>query len=315
MIIVMSARASEAEVRNVVARIESAGLAAHVSRGMERTVIGAVGEERGLEAGVFEAMAGVERALRVVGDYRIVSREAQPADSRVRVEQAAFGASGAAWLGGSAQDWSEGALRAAASKVALAGGGLLYAGGGRSHASPYHYQALGVADLERLCDVAGESGLGAVAELRDVRLLDAHLELQTAALLLPPPSLSNIELLREVGRINKAVILQRDNRQTLDEWLTAAEHVALGGNHQIVLCECGGDGQSVSLDVGGVASLRRRTHLPLIVSAPQAGGLAPALSLARAALIAGACGLMLDCAAWSDDEVAGWSELLADTAA
>ena len=313
MIIVMSARASEAEVLSVVARIENAGLAAHVSRGMERTVIGAVGEERGLEAGAFEAMPGVERALRVVGDYRIVSREAQPQDSRVRVGRSVFG--GAAWLGGCAQDWSEGALRAAAKNVAAAGGHLLYAGGGRNHASPYHYQALGVAELERFCDVAGEACLGAVAELRDVRLLDAHLERQTAALLLPPQSLGNIELLREVGRINKAVILQRDNRQTLDEWLTAAEHVALGGNHQIVLCECGGDGQSVSLDVGGLASLRRRTHLPLIVSAPQAGGLATALSLARAALIAGACGLMLDCAAWSDDEAAGWRELLADTAA
>ncbi|MGC0153432.1 3-deoxy-7-phosphoheptulonate synthase [Chromobacterium vaccinii] len=307
MIVVMSARASEAEVRDVVSRIEGAGLAAHVSRGIERTVIGAVGEERGMDAASFESMAGVERALRVVGDYRIVSRAAQPQDTRVRMGRTVFGAGGTAWLGGSAQDWSEGALRALARQVAAAGGKLLYAGGGRSHASPYHYRTLGVSELERLHDVAGEAGLGAVAELRDVRLLDAHLERQMEALLLPPQSLGNVELLREVGRINKAVILQRDNRLTLDEWLAAAEHVALGGNHQIVLCECGGDGQSVSLDVGGLASLRRRTHLPLIVAAPMAGGVA----LARAAMITGACGLMLDGVAWSDDEAPAWREWLA----
>jgi 3-deoxy-7-phosphoheptulonate synthase len=115
--------------------------------------------------------------------------------------------------------------------------------------------------------------------------------------------------LREVGRINKAVILQRDNRQAQDEWLTAAEHVALGGNHQIVLCECGSDSQLPSLDVGGLAGLRQRTHLPLIVAAP------PTLPLARAALISGACGLMLECAGWSEEDARGWRELLAGAAA
>ncbi|MBX9267307.1 3-deoxy-7-phosphoheptulonate synthase [Chromobacterium violaceum] len=315
MIVVMNAGASEADVNAVVAKIERAGLAAHVSRGMERTVIGAVGEERGLEPGGFEAMAGVERALRVVGDYRIVSRAAQPEDSAVRVGRTVFGAGGAAWLGGCAQDWGEAALRAAVRHVAAAGGKLLYAGGGRSHASPYHYQAMGVAELERLCDAAGEAGLGAVAELRDVRLLDAHLELQTEALLLPPQALSNVELLREVGRVNKTVILQRDNRLTLDEWLAAAEHVALGGNHQIVLCECGGDGQSVSLDVGSLLSLRKRTHLPVIAAGPLAADPLAARALARAALTSGACGLMLECAGWTESEAVAWQTYLAGIAA
>ncbi|AXE31818.1 3-deoxy-7-phosphoheptulonate synthase [Chromobacterium phragmitis] len=313
MIVVMSARADETEIKAVIARIEDGGLEAHVSRGMERTVIGAVGEERGLEAGVFEAMNGVERALRVVGDFRIVSRETQPVDAPVRIGRTVFGASGVAWLGGCAQDWSENALRVAAQAVRAAGGGLLYAGGGRGHASPYHYRALGVAELERLQEIAAEVGLGVVAELRDVRLLDAHLEAQTEALLLPPQALSNAELLREVGRVNKAVILQRDNRLTLDEWLAAAEHVALGGNHQIVLCECGRHDDAAGLDVGELAALRRRTYLPVIVAPQQAVGATAALMLARAALMAGACGLMLDCLGWAKAEAASWRGVLSGT--
>lgn len=293
MIIVMSAVAGPAEIDAVVARIEAQGLSAHVSRGSERTVIGAVGEERGLEPAWFECLPGVERALRVVSDYRIVSRESQQQDSAVRIGAVTFGAGGAAWLGGCVRHASRDALAAVALRVKAAGGGLLFAGGS-AHEHPYRYRAFGVAEMEALSDAAAEHGLAAVAELSDPRMLDVCLEQEFAALLLPPRCLRQVELLREVGRINKPVILQRNNRHMPDEWLLAAEQVAAGGNHRIVLCDCGREGEAAGLDVGELAWVRRETHLPLIVSPVAAGGVALAPALSAAAWAVGASGLLLE---------------------
>ncbi|OHX18891.1 hypothetical protein, partial [Chromobacterium sphagni] len=223
MIIVMSGRAAEADIQAVVERIAAAGLSAHVSRGSERTVIGAVGEERGLEPAMFEALAGVERALRVVGEYRIVSRESQPEDSVVRIGGCEFGGRAPAWLAGCGPARDAAELEAVARCVQEAGGGLMFCGGTRRHVSPYHYQVLGVAELEALRDITSRFGLAAAAELSDARLLEVHLELQMDGLLITPDSLRNVELLRETGRTNKPVILQRDNRTSLSGWLLAAE--------------------------------------------------------------------------------------------
>ncbi|WP_440027032.1 3-deoxy-7-phosphoheptulonate synthase [Chromobacterium amazonense] len=293
MIIVMNGSATDAEIAAVVARIEAQGLMAHVSRGSERTVIGAVGQERGLEPAWFESMPGVARALRVVSDYRIVSREAQPEDSMVRIGDVAFGGAAPAWLGGCGHDWTRETLSAAAARIKAAGGRLLFAGRG-GHDNPYRYRPMGAADLAALSEVAAEHGLVAVAELRDLRLLDVYLELQLGGLLLPPHCLRQVELLREVGRINKPVILQRNNRVKLGEWLLAAEHVAVGGNQRIILCDCGSEGEAAGLDVGELACLRRETHLPVMVAPVAAGGANLAPILAASALLAGACGVLME---------------------
>ncbi|WP_053006664.1 hypothetical protein [Chromobacterium subtsugae] len=294
MIIVMSGKAAEADIQAVAERIAAAGLSAHVSRGLERTVIGAVGEERGLEPAMFEDLAGVERALRVVSEYRIVSREAQPEGSAIRIGHCEFGDAGFAWLGGCASARGLDELAPVARSVSEAGGGLMFGGGARRHGNPYQHQTFGVAELEALREVSSRFGLAAAAELSDVRLLDMHLELQLDALLIAPDSLRNIELLREIGRINKPVILQRDNRTSPAGWLLAAERIAAGGNHQIVLCDCGREGDGPGMDVGEIAWLRQETHLPVIAAPVAAGGQALAQVLARAALVAGASGLLLE---------------------
>ncbi|MDE1711928.1 hypothetical protein PWG14_03955 (plasmid) [Chromobacterium amazonense] len=158
MIIVMNGSATDAEIAAVVARIEAQGLMAHVSRGSERTVIGAVGQERGLEPAWFESMPGVARALRVVSDYRIVSREAQPEDSMVRIGDVAFGGAAPAWLGGCGHDWTRETLSAAAARIKAAGGRLLFAGRG-GHDNPYRYRPMGAwrwaAIIESSCATAG----------------------------------------------------------------------------------------------------------------------------------------------------------------
>ncbi|UTH73934.1 3-deoxy-7-phosphoheptulonate synthase [Chromobacterium sp. IIBBL 290-4] len=305
MIIVMSRLAEEADIRGVAARIEAAGLAAHVSRGRERTVIGAVGEERGLEASQFESLPGVERALRVVGDYRIVSREAQPQDSVVRIGACEFGLAGRpVWLAGP-RDWTHEALTASAAGIRAAGGGLMFAGPVRQTSNPYHYEPVGMLELEALREESAAAGLAAAAELSDIRLLDVYLELGLDALMIGPASLHHVELLREVGRINKPVILLRDTRMSLEGWLLAAEHVAMGGNHQIVLCECGAESEIPVLDAGGLAWLRQRTHLP-VIAAPASGHRATRRLLAASALSAGACGWLLEWDGQTATDLQSW---------
>ena len=299
MIIVMSSDASAADIAGVVARIRAAGLSEHISRGTERTLIGAIGDERTLDPALFERMPGVERALRVMREYRLVSREIHPEPSIVTIRGQAFGGRALQVIAGPPAVESDEQIAAAASAVRDSGGHLLHGGVFLHSETPYGFQGLGVDGLARLGAAATASGLPAVAELADVRVIDAFLELEIDALAIVAHPMGNTELLREVGRLNKPVILKRGPAATLAEWLMAAETVAAGGNHRIIFCECGvkslEPGYRTLLDIGAIAALKAETHLPVIVEPARATGKAwMTPSLAAAAVAAGADGLWLD---------------------
>ncbi|KMN30789.1 3-deoxy-7-phosphoheptulonate synthase [Chromobacterium sp. LK1] len=299
MIIIMNRLAPESEVTAVVDKIRAAGLSEHVSRGAERTIIGAVGDERSLSPEMFESMPGVERAMRVVREYRIVSRETHPQDSVVQVRGLAFG--GPAWqvIAGPSAVESGAQVAAAARAAREAGCRLLHGGVFKQHPSPYGFQGLGVEGIEQLIAAGRAEGLPVVSELADVRMLDVFLEQGVDVIQIGSRSMQNVELLKEVGRLNKPVILKRGVAATLGDWLMAAEYIAAGGNHNIVFCERGirsfEPAYRATLDVSAIPLLKRETHLPVIVDPSHAAGkawLVPAL--AKAALAAGADGLLLD---------------------
>ncbi|OWY40220.1 3-deoxy-7-phosphoheptulonate synthase [Xenophilus sp. AP218F] len=299
MIIVMRQAAAESQIEAVIARIRAAGLDSHVSRGAERTLIGAVGDERGLTPQMFEAMPGVERAMHVLREYRIVSRESHPENSVVMARGQAIGGPALQLIAGPAAVESARQMREAAALVAGAGGRWLRGGVFKRHSSPYGFQGLGVEGLDLLQEAAAGQGLLTVSELADPRMLDVFLEQGVDMILIGSRSMQNVDLLKEVGRINKPVILKRGAAATLREWLLAAEYIAAGGNHNIVFCERGVrsfDPDCANLlDISAIPLLKRETHLPVIVDPSHASGkadLTPAL--ARAAIAAGADGLMLD---------------------
>ncbi|MDN0082015.1 3-deoxy-7-phosphoheptulonate synthase [Crenobacter sp. SG2305] len=299
MIIVMARGASDADIAAVVEKIRVAGLTEHVSSGTERTIIGAVGDERVLTADMFEPMSGVERAMRVVKEYRIVSREVHPDDTVVSVRGVPIGGKAIQVIAGPSSVETPAQMAASTRSVSAAGCRLLRGGAFKPRSSPYSFQGLGVEGLEYLQQAARAAGLPVVTELTDVRLLDTFLEYDVDVIQIGARNMQNSDLLKEVGRVNKPVILTRGLSATVNEWLMAAEYIAAGGNHNIVFCERGVRGFETAyrnmLDVTAIPILKRETHLPVIVDPSHAGGkawLVPAL--AKAAIAAGADGLLID---------------------
>jgi len=299
MIIVMSRFAREDQIQAVVEKIRSAGLSEHVSRGTERTIIGAVGDERVFSPDAFELMPGVERAMRVVKDYRIVSRDVHPANSIVQVRGLAIGGESIQIIAGPSAVESQVQMDLLAARVRESGAKLLRGGVFKPRTSPYAFQGLGVEALEYLQQAARTQGLPMVSELLDVRLLDTYLEYDVDVIEIAARNMQNVELLREVGRINKPVILKRGPAATVSEWLMAAEYIAAGGKHNIIFCERGVRGFEPSsrnmLDLSAIPVMKQETHLPVIVDPSHAGGKAWMVpALAKASLAAGADGLLLE---------------------
>jgi 3-deoxy-7-phosphoheptulonate synthase len=299
MIIVMSPDATEAAIAAVVSRIHAAGLREHLSRGTERTLIGAIGDERALDPALFERMPGVERAMRVVREYRIVARETQPTSSVVYIRGVPFGGNAFQVIAGPSAVESELQIQSAAQAVSEAGCRLIRGAAYVQPDNPYSFQGLGVEGLEYLRNASRQRHLPMVSTLTDVRLIETFLELDVDALEIGARNMSNIDLLKEVGRLNKPVILKRGPAASLSEWLMAGETIAAGGNHNIIFCECGiksfEPGYRTQLDIAAIVALKQETHLPVIVEPAHACGKAwmvPALSCA--ALAAGADGLILD---------------------
>jgi len=299
MIIVMQPDAGEQTIAAVEARIRAQGLGVHVSRGTERTLIGAVGDERKLAPEMFETMAGVERALHILKPYKLVAREWHKASTVIDVRGAKIGGEEVQMIAGPCSVETPEQMNAAADAVAAGGARLMRGGAFKPRTSPYAFQGKGVDGLALLQDAAARHDLPVVTELMDVRMLDTFLEHKVDVIQIGTRNMQNFDLLKEVGRVDVPVILKRGMSATVNEWLMAAEYIAAGGNHKIILCERGIRTFETAyrnvLDVTAVAVLKRETHLPVIVDPSHAGGKAwmvPALSCA--AVAAGADGLLVE---------------------
>ena len=299
MIIVMQPDAGDRAIAAVEAKIRAQGLGVHVSRGTERTLIGAVGDERKLAPETFETMAGVERALHILKPYKLVAREWHRASTVIDVRGAQIGGADVQMIAGPCSVETPEQMNAAADAVAAGGARLMRGGAFKPRTSPYAFQGTGVDGLALLQDAAARHGLPVVTELMDVRMLDTFLEHKVDVIQIGTRNMQNFDLLKEVGRVDVPVILKRGMSATVNEWLMAAEYIAAGGNHKIILCERGIRTFETAyrnvLDVTAVAVLKKETHLPVIVDPSHAGGKAwmvPALSCA--ALAAGADGLLVE---------------------
>ncbi|PHV09868.1 3-deoxy-7-phosphoheptulonate synthase [Chitinimonas sp. BJB300] len=314
MIIVMSPTASPADLDTVVAKIRDAGLTEHISRGSERTIIGAIGDERKLSEQTFEQMTGVERAIHIVKPYKLVAREGHPAGSIIDIRGIKLGGSEIQVIAGPCSVETQEQMKLAATGVAAAGCRMMRGGAFKPRTSPYAFQGLGVQGLEFFQDAAREHDMPIVTELMDVRMLNTFLEHDVDVIQIGARNMQNFDLLKEVGRVNKPVILKRGLSATISEWLMAAEYIAAGGNNNIILCERGIRTFETAyrnvLDVTAIPVLKKETHLPVLVDPSHAGGKAwmvPALS--RAAIAAGADGLLVEmhpnpCEAWCDADQA-----------
>ncbi len=314
MIIVMNKTVTEEQIGNVVKKIEDLGHEVNISRGTKRIVIGAIGDETRLAPEMFDPMPGVEYSMHIVKQYKIVSRESHQQDSIIDVRGIPIGGNQIQVIGGPCSVETQEQMDLAAQQVAAAGCRLMRGGAFKPRTSPYTFQGKGRDGLGIFRKAADKHNLPIVTELMDVRMLDTFLEHGVDVIQIGTRNMQNFDLLKEVGRTHKPVILKRGLSATISEWLMAAEYIAAGGNHNIIFCERGirtfETAYRNTLDVTCIPMLKRETHLPVIIDPSHAGGKAWMVpSLARAAIAAGADGLLVEmhpnpCEAWCDADQA-----------
>lgn len=298
MIIVMQEGATKREIDAVVARLEEFGFAIHLSQGVERTIIGAIGEKKPIYLQSVEAMAGVARLVPILEPYKLVSHSFQRETTIVKVGEVAIGADEAVVIAGPCAVESPQQLAAAAAAVKKAGARILRGGAFKPRTSPYSFQGLEEEGLKILATGGKKFGLPVVTEVvnpQDVELVEKYADmLQVGA-----RNMQNFTLLKEVGKSKLPVLLKRGLAATVEEWLMAAEYILSEGNRQVVLCERGirtyETATRNTLDLSAVALVKELGHLPIIVDPSHATGhrklVAP---MSRAAIAAGADGLMVE---------------------
>lgn len=296
----MKANASEAEIQAIVKMVAELDYHAHIIRGVERTVVACVGEERGEQHSLahLEAVAGVERVMPVLRPYKLAAREVRPEGSVIDVGGVKIGGRAIAVMAGPCAVESAEQVEAAADAVKRAGAHLLRGGAFKPRTSPYAFQGMEGEGL-RLLEHAGQRvKLPIVTEIMDPHDIELFVE-HADMLQVGARNAQNFSLLRKIGRVRKPVLLKRGMSTRIEEFLMAAEYVLSEGNPNVVLCERGirtfETATRNTLDLNAVPLLKQMTHLPVIVDPSHGTGLWSLVKpMALAAIAAGADGLLIE---------------------
>lgn len=301
MIIVMAPGASKKQVDDVIKRLEGRGYGHHISAGVERTIIGAIGANEREKQQVAEQLSqlpGVERVVPILKSFKLVSRDHHPNGTTVSIGNAPFGQGHVGIIAGPCTIETEKQLRDAAKAVKAAGAHVLRGGAFKPRSSPYDFQGLREEGVKMLADMGREVDMPTITEAMEPRQIELVAEM-CDAIQIGARNMSNFDLLREAGATGKPVMLKRGFAATVEEWLKAAEYVATTGNLNIILCERGirsfDTVTRFTLDLAGMAAAKLETHLPIVVDPSHATGthrLVAPMSLAS--LAAGADGLMIE---------------------
>ncbi|HPZ81226.1 MAG TPA: 3-deoxy-7-phosphoheptulonate synthase [Candidatus Atribacteria bacterium] len=299
MIIVLRSGATQEEVDEVVERLKRLGFGAHVSRGVERTIIGAIGDERGVN---LEEKIGVlpfvEKVIPVLAPYRLASREYQKTDTVVKVGNVEIGGGKLVFVAGPCSVESEEQVVETAVRVKEAGAKILRGGAFKPRTSPYSFQGLAEEGLKFLAKAREITGLPVVTEVLGVEELP--LVARYADMIqIGARNMQNFRLLEAVGKLRKPVLLKRGMMSTVEELLMSAEYILVQGNYQVVLCERGirtfEPSTRNTLDLSCIPLVKMQSHLPILADPSHGTGrsdLVEAMSLA--ALAAGADGLIIE---------------------
>jgi 3-deoxy-7-phosphoheptulonate synthase len=313
MVIILKPAAGDADVTDIQRRLAEFGYQSHLSRGEERTLVGAVGAAPPNKAAIMEALETldyVERVVPITRPYKLAAREFNPSGSRFDVGGGvAVGGGSAVVIAGPCSVESEAQIVATARAVQAAGAHMLRGGAFKPRTGPYLFQGLGEDGLRFLATARAETGLPIVTEVLDPR--DVERVAETANVLqLGARNMQNFSLLREVGRTTLPVLLKRGLSATYDEWLQAAEYLLSEGNRRVMLCERGIRTFEAHtrncLDLAAIPAMRELSHLPIIIDPSHGTGRSRYVPpMARAAIAAGADGLMIEVhtdphAAWTD---------------
>lgn len=299
MVVVMQEGAGEEQVQHVIERLVAMGFAVHRSTGVKHTVLGAVGARLDFDTRDLELLEGVREVVRISAPYKLASRSFHPEGTVVEVGKGVrLGAEEVVVMAGPCSVESREQIEAIAGIVRQHGARVLRGGAFKPRTSPYSFQGLGEEALRWMREAADRHKLLVISEVMDhtqIPLLDEFVDIfQVGA-----RNMQNYNLLKELGKVRKPVLLKRGLSATIEEWLLSAEYIMQGGNYNVILCERGIRTFETytrnTLDLAAIPVVKKLSHLPIIVDPSHGTGRRDkVLPMARAAVAAGADGLLVE---------------------
>jgi 3-deoxy-7-phosphoheptulonate synthase len=298
MILILRKGISTEEVRALKEEIIGKGFIPHVSEGKALTIIGLIGDTTVLHDNSILADDRIERVVRIQEPYKKVNRMFKSENTIVEIGGCKIGGGNFAVMAGPCSVEDRDQMVETALGVKKAGADMLRGGAFKPRTSPYSFQGLGGGGIELLLEAKQATGLPIVTEIMSVKQLEEHYE-DIDMIQIGARNMQNFELLKEVGRLDKPVLLKRGMSASIKDFLMSAEYIAAGGNEKIVLCERGirtfENATRNTLDISAIPVLKRKSHLPVVVDPSHAGGYWWLVEpLALAAVAAGADGLMIE---------------------
>lgn len=299
MIIVMKAKAPQNQVAHVIQELKEKGLKPVPLYGVERTVIAVIGEERDLNVGHLESLKGVEKVMRVVKPYKLVSKEVKSEPTVIEVNGVRIGAKNELTImAGPCAVESQELMDEVASKLSAMGVKIMRGGAFKPRTGPYSFQGLGKEGLEILRNSADKNGMAIITEILDVRDVEV-VEQKADIFQVGARNMQNFELLKELGATSKPVLLKRGLSATIEEMLMAAEYILSHGNPEVMLCERGirtfEKETRNTLALATVPIVHELTHLPIIVDPSHATGKKSLIEpMTKAAIACGADGVIIE---------------------
>ena len=298
MIIVLKPRSTHEDLIRVEQQVKRRGLDTHIVEGSGMTIIGCIGDTTRIDSKLFEVDSAVEKVMHVQEPYKLVNRAFHPEDSSIDVSGVKVGQKNLAMIAGPCSVESFEQVLEIAKAVKASGANMLRGGAFKPRTSPYSFQGLGLEGLDILCAVKKETGLPIVTELMSPDYLDIFNE-KVDLIQISARNMQNFDLLKQLGQIDRPILLKRGLNATYEEWIMSAEYIMASGNENVILCERGvrtfESYTRNTLDLQSIPVVRKLTHLPIVIDPSHAGGkwwlVEP---MAKASIAAGADGLMIE---------------------
>ena len=298
MIIVMNPKCSEREVKAVENELNRQGLGVHLSQGETFCIVGIVGDTRRIDSDNLLTFDGVDKVLKVEEPFKKANRLFKPEDTVVNVNGTLVGGNNLGIMAGPCSVESEEQIIEIAKSVKKSGANFLRGGAFKPRTSPYSFQGLELEGLRLLKRAKEETGLSIVTEIMSTDYIDEFVR-DVDVIQVGARNMQNFDLLKQLGKTNKPILLKRGLSSTIEEWLMSAEYIMAGGNENVILCERGirtYEGYTRNtLDLSAIPVIKKLSHLPVIVDPSHASGYWYLVEpLAKAAIAAGADGLMIE---------------------
>ena len=298
MVVVLKKGTTDEQLENLVSWLKAQGVEPDVSRGTDITIVGLVGDVSAIDTELVEALDIVESVKRVSEPFKAANRKFHPDDTVVTLKNGTkIGGGNFVYMAGPCSVESEEQIIGVAKRVKAAGAQILRGGAFKPRTSPYSFQGMGGDGISLLLEAKKETGLPIVTELMDITHLDLFADVDIIQI--GARNMQNFELLKEMGRLDKPILLKRGLANTIQEWLMSAEYIMAGGNRDVILCERGIRTYETytrnTLDLSAVSVVHMLSHLPVIVDPSHATGHAKlVLPMALGAAAVGADGLMIE---------------------